>query len=426
MAVSLTNSKEYRKQIFIIGLFFFIFGFITWANGTLIPYLKMACDLQFQWQAYLVTFAFYISYTVMALPCGIILKKVGLLKGMQLGLITMAIGCFLFIPAANTRTYEIFLLGLFIIGTGLTILQSAVNPYVTVLGPIESASQRISIMGICNKAAGAIAPFIIGAIILQNADGLMNDLSVLKGEAKEMRLDELAQKVILPYSILGGILLMVGFLIRYSNLPQIKEESTASLSNTQNADGLSVFNYPALLFGFFAIFCSVAAEVIAGDTIGPYGVSQGYSLDVAKNFTSITLYSMIVGYVVGIIAIPKFISQGRAFSIYNILAIVLTVLVILLPGKTSVICLGLLGFSNALLWPAIWPAAIQGLPYKLLNIGSAILIMGIAGGAILPLLYGWLADLKNQQIAYIVLIPLYLFNLFYWFRFMRKQNAINS
>ncbi|MGZ5219205.1 MAG: MFS transporter, partial [Chitinophagaceae bacterium] len=149
----------------IIGALFFLFGFVTWANGTLIPYLKIACELTTS-EAMLVTFAFYISYAVMAFPSSWVLKKTGFKKGMVLGLIVMAIGALIFIPAANSRTYIVFLLGLFVIGTGIALLQTACNPYVTILGPIESAAKRISIMGICNKGAGAIAPLIMGAIML--------------------------------------------------------------------------------------------------------------------------------------------------------------------------------------------------------------------------------------------------------------------
>lgn len=416
---SLSSSKDYRYQVFIIGAFFFIFGFITWTNGTLIPYLKIACDLQYEWQAYMVTFAFYISYTVMALPCGMILKKTGMIKGMQLGLFTMAIGCVLFVPAANMRMYELFLLGLFVIGTGLTILQTAVNPYITVLGPKESAAQRISIMGICNKTAGTIAPIILGSILLKNADGLVTELQSLSGDAKNIRLDALAHEVIFPYSALAAVLGTISFLIRYAKLPEIKDEDENISEKNTDSDTSSVLHYPALMLGFVAIFCSVAAEVIAGDTIGRYGVFKGFSLDDAKFFTSITLASMIAGYLVGVFAIPKLLSQGKAFFIFNLLGIIFTLMVIFVSGQLSVWFLGFLGFANALLWPAIWPAAVNGLPHRLLNIGSAVLIMGIAGGAILPLIYGKLADILNMQHAYIILLPCYLFNLFYWLKFMK-------
>ena len=171
--ISLTAAKpNYTLQIAIIGILFFIFGFVTWLNSTLIPYLQIACELQTS-EAVLVTFAFYISYAVMAFPSSWVLQRTGFKNGMMWGLILMAIGALVFIPAAQTRTYELFLTGLFITGTGLALLQTASNPYITILGPIESAAKRISVMGICNKGAGAIAPLIMGAFLLKDAEALV-------------------------------------------------------------------------------------------------------------------------------------------------------------------------------------------------------------------------------------------------------------
>ncbi|HRH48562.1 MAG TPA: sugar MFS transporter [Panacibacter sp.] len=412
-------STNYRYQIFIIGVFFFIFGFITWTNSVLIPYLKLACNLQQEWQGYLVTFAFYISYAVMAIPCGLILKKTGMVKGLQLGLFIMAAGCLLFIPAANSRTYSLFLLGLFIIGTGLTILQTASNPYITVLGPADRAAQRISIMGICNKMAGALAPFILGAIMLQNADGLEEKLKLMSVVEKEATLTELASKVIMPYTILAATLAIVGFLLRFAHLPEVKAPEPSAKANEKTQ--VSIFQYPNLMLGFLAIFCSVAAEVIAGDSIIRYGQFHGFALDVARHLPSYTLISMVAGYIVGIIFIPKFLKQEKAFLIFNTIGIFLSLLVVFLPGDISVYCLAALGFANALTWPPIWPAALKGLPNKLIGVGSAILIMGILGGAVVPLLYGFWADAQNRQTAYLILLPLYVYNIFYWYKCMHER-----
>lgn len=416
---STTATPNYRYQIFVIGIFFFIFGFITWTNSVLIPYLKLACNLKQEWQGFLVTFAFYISYTIMAIPCGLILKKTGMVKGMQLGLFVMAIGCLLFIPAANSRTYSLFLLGLFIIGTGLTILQTASNPYITVLGPADRAAQRISIMGICNKMAGALAPLILGTIILQNADGLEEKLKLMTAAENEATLTELASKVVMPYTILAITLAVVAVLLRFAHLPEVKAAEPAVKTNEKVHD--SVFAYPNLMLGFVAIFCSVAAEVIAGDSIVRYGQFHGFTLDVARHLPSFTLMSMVAGYIVGIVAIPKYLKQEKAFLIFNIAGIFLAALVIFLPGSISVYCLALLGFANAMTWPPIWPAALKGIPNKLINTASAILIMGIAGGAVVPVLYGFLADALNRQTAYLILLPLYVYNIYYWSKCMKEK-----
>jgi FHS family L-fucose permease-like MFS transporter len=408
-----------QKQIVIIGCFFFIFGFLTWVNGTLIPYLRIACELK-EWQAYLVVFAFYISYTVMAIPSGKLLERTGMVKGMRIGLSVMAVGCAIFIPAAMVRYYPIFLAGLFVVGSGLTLLQTAVNPYITLLGSPEKASQRISIMGICNKFAGIIAPLVLGAIILANSDSLTNELKMLSPSAKSARLDQLAQEVVIPYAALTVILLFIAYVLKYAQLPNLKAEQFTETPEHSAFTSKQMVNFS---LGFLAIFCTVGVEVVAGDTISNYGLYHHYSLEVAKNFTSYTLAAMMVGYVLGIIVVPRFISQEKAFLYSNLLAIVLTLFILFAAPFYSLLALSLLGFSNALLWPAIWPQALRGMSGRALSRASSVLIMGIAGGAILPLIYGWLAHATNNQLAYIIVVPCYLFNIFYWFKGRKEQLA---
>lgn len=405
-----TRDNSYVKQIFILGAFFFLFGFITWINGTLIPYLRIACELE-EWQAYLVTFAFYISYTFMALPSSRILEYTGMIKGMRVGLLIMATGCLIFVPAALLRFYPLFLLGLFVVGTGTTLLQTAVNPYITKLGLPDRAAQRISIMGICNKFAGILAPLILGAIILNNSDGLIAELKTLSPVAKTLRLDELARDVIMPYIILTIGLGLIAFLIKYAHLPEIKPPVAETDHTDQPAKKTDYSR--AFILGFTAIFATVGVEVIAGDTISNYGIYHGVRLDIAKSLTAYTLASMLTGYIFGALFIPKLISQEKAYLYSSILGIFLTIIAVLVPGYASIACIALLGLANALLWPAIWPLALHGLQGKFLNQGSAILIMGIAGGAILPLVYGWVAHYSNNQLAYLILIPCYLYNIYY-------------
>jgi FHS family L-fucose permease-like MFS transporter len=412
------SNNKYSVQIMLVGAFFFIFGFITWVNGTLIPYLRIACELK-EWQAYLVTFAFYISYTVMAIPSSIILASTGMVKGMRIGLLIMCAGCIVFIPAAMMRSYPLFLAGLFVIGTGTTLLQTAVNPYITLLGPANKAAQRMSIMGICNKFAGVLAPLILGAIILSNSDGLIRELQELSPVAKTVRLDQLARAVVMPYAVLAFILLVISFGIRYAHLPEIGK----SFEEDEKVVERPVNHSMNFTLGFIATFCCVGLEVMAGDTIGNYGLYHGLPLSVSKHLTSYTLAFTMVGYLTGALAIPRFISQERAFLWSSILGVGIAVAVMLAPGIYSVGCLAALGLSNALLWPAIWPQALRGLSGKALSQGSAILIMGIAGGAIMPLVYGWVAKGSNNQLAYWLLIPCYLFTLYYYF-IGKKQSRI--
>ena len=398
-------------QIGIIGILFFIFGFITWANGTLIPYLKIACELNDAQQYYVAT-AFFAAYFIMAIPSSIILKKTGFKNGMSLGLFVMAIGALLFIPAAQTRTYNLFLLGLFIIGTGLALLQTAANPFVTVLGPIESAAQRISIMGICNKIAGICAIYVLGSIALENADGIKAKLLTLNAAEKAVELDSLAARVILPYTVIAIILTVLAILLFFVKMPEVHEEETnidSELSKTKT----SIFQFPHLLLGAIAIFFYVGVEVISYDTFAGFGEHLGFPLETAKNFATFTGYALLVGYIFNILAIPKFISQQKAMFWLTILSMILVVLSVFTSGKTAVICFMLLGFSNAVMWPAIWPLAIDGLG-KFTKIGSALIIMGIVGGAILPPLYGKISVLiANKQLAYLMMIPCYLYILYY-------------
>jgi glucose/galactose transporter len=408
----MTNStKSNFVPTLIIGALFFIFGFITWLNGTLIQYLKIACELN-TFQSLLVAFAFYISYFVMALPSSWVLEKTGFKKGMMLGLQVMAAGALVFIPAAHTRTYELFLLGLFIIGTGLSILQTASNPYITIVGPIESAAKRISIMGICNKVAGVLAPIILGAIVLSDADAFVKEIRQLDAVQKALRLDELALRVVFPYSIMAGVLVVLALMIYFSPLPEIEAEESDEIKVV--SEKKSIFQFPNLILGVVALFLYVGVEVMAGDTIGSYGQSQGILLSETKNFTAYTLTAMVIGYIIGIFSIPKLISQSKALAISAVVGILFSIVAIVTHGYTSVLFIALLGLANALMWPAIWPLAIDGLG-KFTKTGSALLIMAIAGGATLPLLYGKLADVPSigHQEAYWIMVPCYIFILFY-------------
>ncbi len=407
-----TRNQSYIMPMLIIGALFFIFGFVTWANATLIPYLQIACELTTS-AAMLVTFAFYISYAVMAFPSSWVLKKTGFKKGMMLGLLLMAVGALIFIPAANSRTYTIFLIGLFVIGTGLALLQTACNPYVTILGPIESAAKRISIMGICNKGAGALAPLIMGAIMLDNSDALQSKLLTLDATQKAAELDALASKVIVPYIIIAAVLVALAIFIHFSSLPEIKaegEDESDTASTVKNRE--SIFHYPYLWLGFVTLFLYVGVEVLAGDTISVYGASLGISLDVAKHFTSYTMIGMLVGYLLGIALIPKYISQSTALKFSGILGVLFSLGAIFTTGSTSVFFIAILGFANALVWPAIWPLAINGLG-KFTKTASALLIVGIAGGAILPRLWAKLGESVGLQQAYWIMVPCYLFILYF-------------
>jgi glucose/galactose transporter len=410
-ALPALSSSQQTRSIFIIGALFFIFGFVTWLNSVLIPYLKISCELS-NFEAYLVAFAFYISYLVMAIPSAWVLKATGFKKGMSAGLLVMGVGALLFVPAALTRTYGLFLLGLFVQGTGLAVLQTAANPYITILGPRESAAKRISIMGICNKVAGALAPIALGAVALKDADALVKRLGSLSPAAKAAELDALAARVVTPYLLMLGVLGVLAALIYFSSLPEIDTDHEDEAVAAANTNKSSIFHFPHLLLGALAMFFYVGVEVIAGDTIISYGTAQGIPLATAKFFASCTLFAMILGYVIGIVTIPRYLSQKKALQLSAVAGILFALGALFTSGITSVFFIFLLGLANSLIFPAIWPLAIEGLG-RFTKLGSSLLIMAIAGGAVLPPLYGLLADHFTAQHAYWLVIPCYLFLLFY-------------
>lgn len=398
--------KQSNRPIVIIGILFFVFGFVTWLGSVLIPYLKIACELN-NLASYLVAFSFYISYMVMAIPAASLLKLTGYKKGMSLGLLAMAIGACLFIPAALTRSYPLFLTGLFVSGTGMAILQTAANPYITIAGPIETAARRMSIMGICNVVASIIGPLVLGAVILQDADGIKAQADKANGIEKTAILNDLSQRAVLPYSIMVVILLLLAVFIFFSSLPDMDGDAENETYAPINSNKTSITQFPHLLLGVLTLFLYVGVEVIAGDSIIGYGASQGIPIATAKFFASCTQACMLVGYIAGIIVIPKYISQTKVLQISPLLGLLFVFIALTTKGLTSVAFIALLGLANSMVWPSIWPLAINSLG-KFTKIGSSLLIVAIGGGALLPLLYGWLADVFTPQHAYWLVVPCYL------------------
>jgi len=417
--------KTNVMPMIIIGGLFFIFGFVTWINGALIPFLQTACELS-HLEAYLVTMTFYIAYTITALPAASILKRTGYKNGMVLGLFVMVIGALLFIPAANERFFPLFLVALFVMGTGLTLLQTAANPYIVLLGPQESAAVRISIMGLMNKGAGIVAPILFTSLLFSDI-AMYTDirLNALDTAQRLVELTELSQRLIQPYLAMAIILLVLSVVIYKSPLPEIEQET----DNNEDSNTLAIFAFPQLVLGAVTLFFYVGVEVIAGDTIGLFGKELG-----VVNYTQLTSYTMafmVITYLIGMVCIPRFISQEKALTISALTGLFLSVLIMLYPSESSyiwtyllywtsetkipdvVIFVAMLGFANALVWPTIWPMALNGLG-KHVSTGSALLIMGISGGAILPFVYGIISDLSGDvQMSYMIMIPCYLFILFY-------------
>jgi glucose/galactose transporter len=409
-------ASRHVGSIAIIGLLFFIMGFFTWINGPLITFVKLAFDLD-EVKAFFVVFVFYISYFMLALPASWVLKRTGLKKGLALSLVVMAVGAALFGELSTQRVYAGALTGLFVIGGGLAMLQTAVNPYISILGPIESAAQRIAVMGICNKVAGMLAPLLIGSLVLHGIGDLATQVSAADAATKAMLLNEFAAKIHTPYLVMAAVLVLVAIAILFSSLPEIKPAD----ANAERADGAagtkgSVFQFPHLWLGVLCLFVYVGVEVLAGDAIGTYGNGFGLPLDETKFFTFFTLCAMLLGYLIGLAAIPRFISQQRYLSVSAGMGIVFALCAFLTKGYVSVGFVAALGLANAMMWPAIFPLAIKGLG-RFTETGSALLVMGIAGGAIIPQAFAILKQHHDFQLVFVLLaVPCYLYILFFALR----------
>ncbi len=417
------STRKTVLSIIIIALLFFIFGFTTWINAILIPYFKIACELN-NAKSLFVAFAFYIAYLVMAVPAAHLLERVGFKKGILIGFWIMSLGALIFVPAAMTRTYGLFLLGLFSIGTGLAILQPAANTYITIIGPKERAAQRMSIMGVCNKTAGIIAPLLLAAAILRPTDAeLFKQLPLMDEVTRNAALDELIRRVIVPYSTMAVILFGLGLMIRYSILPEIDTNNEDATVAGENSEKTSIIHFPHLILGAIALFLHVGSQVVGINTIIGYAQSLNLPLLEAKVFPSYILGITMSGFLLGIVLIPKFINHLHVLRICTISAIVLTLLFFLVHGQVTLLghtvdrsiwVLVLLGLSNSLMYSTIWPLALKGLG-RFTKMGGSILIMGLSGSAILPLIFGYFADLYNPRTAYLVLLPCYIYLVYYAF-----------
>lgn len=390
----------------VIGILFFIFGFLTWINGILIPYFQICLELN-NFQSTWVALASYAAYFFMAIPSAWILKFTGYKKGIYIGLLVMAIGTALFVPAAYSRTYSLFLTGLFVTGSGLALLQTAANPYVAIIGPIESHAQRIGFMGLANKIAGLLSLAIFGSVFLFNADDIVARINTADSIEKQIILDNYALRIVQPYLIVTGLLLVMAILIYFSGLPEVKEEEedTEMLVIDKSR---SIFSYPHLFFGVFALFCAAACEVIPIDGIILYSKSLGIPLEESRHFAKYTLYAMIAGYLASTILIPKYLSQQKALASCALYGIVLVLAAYFTHGITSVFFLVLMGFSSAMLWGTIWGLSLKRLG-RFTKMGSAMLLMAVIGGGFFPVVFGKLIDinLSHPQNAVLLLLPCY-------------------
>ncbi|MFM9909372.1 MAG: sugar MFS transporter [Chitinophagaceae bacterium] len=403
------NKKSYFIPLLMIGLLFGVFGFAAWLNSILIPYFQITLELN-DIQITLVTFSFFIAYVVMALPSSWVLKKIGFKKGIVLGLVIMAMGTLLFIPAAYSRAYWLFLLGLFFMGTGQALLQTAANPYITILGPHKSAGQRNSLMGVFNKVAGIVSQRVLGPILLLNADAIMAGISKMSAIEKLKALDEMSLRVINPYIIISILLVVMAVIMWLVALPAINEEEANPVA--EGSLNKSIWQFPNLILGVLALFCAEGTESITSYYIIPYGQSVGFTTAASQVFVDYIIYAMLAGYIAGIVLIPKYISQSKALAGCAILGICFSIGAIFTHGFASVLFVIAMGFCNALNWPCIWPLALKGTG-KFTKTAAAFLIMAIAGDAIFPIVYAQLNTTYGANAGILLLLILYTVILFY-------------
>ena len=399
------KGSNYILPLAIIGVVFFVIGFGVGISGFLTPFLQDAFDLTTA-QSYLVTAAIFSAFVVFGAPAGWVVKKVGYRVAMVFAFLVMALGMVLFVPSAGMLSFPLFLGALFVSGIGNTLLQAAVNPYVTILGPQESAAMRISLMGIMNKSA-----WWLGSLFL----GLFLDVT-------NARLADIA----LPAYIVTGILVVLGIFMYFAPLPEVKaqgeDETDAVAASGYAAGKTSIMQFPHLLLGVVALFLYVGVETLPMVSIIGYAKAVfGPSAQNLEAFSKYVTIGLVIGYVFGVLAIPKIISQTTALKAFAVIGIASALMLIFLPGEYGVYCLALVSFSNSLMWPAIWPLAIADLG-KFTKTGASLLVMGIVGGAVIPLIFGFLVDAvkttevattANYQTAYWIFLPAYLFILYF-------------
>jgi len=388
------NQKTLVVPLIIIGSMFAVLGFALGINAFFVPFVKDAFNISIT-MSYLVMTATFLSFVVFGVPSGAIIKKFGYKRAMIIAFIIMATGFYLIAPAAAIASFPLLLLALFVSGMGQALLTGAVNTYVTILGPEESAASRISLMGICNKTFFAAASLMLAVFI---------DLSNVQ-----------ITDVILPFYIISGALIVMGVLYYFAPLPEIKaigeeENSDNSEISVYANSKTSIFQFPHLLLGVVAIFFDIGLEYIALGTINDYATIL--NLPSPENYVWFVSAGMVIGYLFGVLFIPKIVSQSTALLLSTVSGVVITIVIVTVPPEISIYLVALLGLANALMWPAIWPLAIADLG-KFTKMGSSLLVTGIIGGAFLPLLFGYIADMAFHQVAYTVCLPAYIFIMYY-------------
>lgn len=388
------SKKSFVVPLMIVGLMFFAIGFALGINGYLVPLIQKSLDVS-SGQSYLIIAATFSAFLIFGYPASMVIKKVGYKKTMALSFLMFALGFYLFIPSAKTESLVLFLIASFVAGMGNTFLQASVNPYITILGPIESAAKRMSFMGIANKLAWPVAPLFLSLVI-----------------GKELKNVQLADTT-MPFYIIIGLFLVLGVIAFIAPLPEVKaagEDEDSEDECAYAANKTSIMQFPHLLLGCLALFLYVGVETVSLGTLVDY--ANALKLPNAELYAWIAPIGLVVGYICGIIFIPKVISQAQALLICSVIAIVGSLATVFAPADISIWFISLMALGCSLMWPALWPLAMADLG-KFTKAGSSLLVIAIVGGAVIPTLYGFLKDAFSAQDAYWLCVPCFLFILYY-------------
>jgi fucose permease len=382
----------------IVGSMNAIYGFALGVNAFFIPFVKQAFNVT-TGMAYMIMVATFSAYLVFGGVTGPILKKAGYKGGMVIALMLMSAGFLMIVPSAKMVSFPLFLCALFVNGLGQALLSGAYSTYISIIGNPDSAAARISFMGICAKVFYAAASFTLAFFM---------DLA-------NVRIDD----IITPFCLIAGFTFIMGIVYYFSPLPEVKgiggeavqteEENHSAYAKSKT----NIWQFPHLLLGVVAIFFTVGVEYLALGTINDYALNLG--LANPQNYVWTVSFTMILGYLAGILFIPKYISQTGALVASTVLGMIATTLILLIPGLASIWLIPVLGLANALLWPAVWPLAIADLG-KFTKTGSSLLVTGIIGAGIISLIFGFTAGKTGYQPAYAIAIPGYLFILYFALR----------
>ena len=384
----------YLFPMMILGLMFFAIGFALGINSYLIPLLKQSLEISSA-ESYLVLAATFSAFLIFGYPASMVIAKIGYKKTMVLSFVLFAAGFFLYLPSARSESLTLFLVASFISGIANTFLQAAVNPYVTILGPIESAAKRMSIMGIANKIAWAIAPMFLALVIGKSVDRV----SLPDTE--------------LPFLIIIGVFLLLGLLSFLAPLPELKatgEDEDTVFDCPYAANKTSILQFPHLLLGVLALFLYVGVETISLGTLVDY--AESLDLPNSEFYAWIAPAGLVIGYLAGIILIPKFLSQAKALVLVSVIALVGALMVVLMPAVISIYFIVLMALGCSLMWPAIWPLAMTDLG-RFTKAGSSLMVIAIVGGALIPTVFGFVKDAYGAQNAYWLAVPIFIYILYY-------------